>query len=146
MSAAILKQLEHASAERTRRYQRRRDRFWVNLTQAAGLLLRAAQCVIDDEEGEDDLRMLLAPGSPLGGARPKASIRDNDDGQLAIAKFPHRDDDDDIVLWEGVALTLAETAGTSVPEWRIKPAGNNKAVGVDRREEVARIIVEPNRP
>ncbi|UWS81739.1 tyrosine-type recombinase/integrase (plasmid) [Phaeobacter sp. G2] len=33
----VQKQLGHASAEMTRRYQRRRDRFRVNLTQAAGL-------------------------------------------------------------------------------------------------------------
>jgi integrase len=33
----IQKQLGHASAEMTRRYQRRRDRFRVNLTKAAGL-------------------------------------------------------------------------------------------------------------
>ena len=33
----IQKQLGHASAEMTRRYQRRRDRFRVNLTRAAGL-------------------------------------------------------------------------------------------------------------
>ncbi len=31
------KQLGHASAEMTRRYQRRRDRFRVNLTKASGL-------------------------------------------------------------------------------------------------------------
>jgi integrase len=33
----VQKQLGHASAEMTRRYQRRRDRFRVNLTRAAGL-------------------------------------------------------------------------------------------------------------
>ncbi len=33
----VQKQLGHASAEMTRRYQRRRDRFCVNLTKAAGL-------------------------------------------------------------------------------------------------------------
>lgn len=33
----VQKQLRHASAEMTRRYQRRRDRFRVNLTKAAGL-------------------------------------------------------------------------------------------------------------
>ena len=33
----IQKHLGHASAEMTRRYQRRRDRFRVNLTKAAGL-------------------------------------------------------------------------------------------------------------
>lgn len=33
----VQKQLGHASAEMTRRYQRRRDRFRVNLTKSAGL-------------------------------------------------------------------------------------------------------------
>ncbi|MCO6188390.1 tyrosine-type recombinase/integrase, partial [Rhizobium sp. L1K21] len=33
----VQKQLGHTSAEMTRRYQRRRDRFRVNLTKAAGL-------------------------------------------------------------------------------------------------------------
>lgn len=33
----VQKHLDHASAEMTRRYQRRRDRFRVNLTRAAGL-------------------------------------------------------------------------------------------------------------
>ena len=33
----VQRQLGHASVEMTRRYQRRRDRFRVNLTRAAGL-------------------------------------------------------------------------------------------------------------
>ena len=41
-------------------------------------LLRAADRVSDDTDTEDDLRLLLAPGSSLGGARPKASVRDRD--------------------------------------------------------------------
>jgi serine/threonine-protein kinase HipA len=95
-------------------------------------LLRATQRVINDEEDEEDLRLLIAPGSSLGGARPKASVRDSD-GTLAIAKFAHRDDDANIVLWEGVALSLAACAGIAVPEWRVEPVGNNKAALVLRR-------------
>jgi serine/threonine-protein kinase HipA len=95
-------------------------------------LLRATQRVIDDEEDEEDLRLLIAPGSSLGGARPKASVRDSD-GTLAIAKFPHRDDDANIVLWEGVALRLAAFAGIAVPQWRVEPVANNKAALVLRR-------------
>ena len=38
------------------------------------------------------LRMLLRPGSSLGGARPKASVQDVD-GSLWIAKFPSKNDD-----------------------------------------------------
>jgi serine/threonine-protein kinase HipA len=53
-------------------------------------LLSAAEHVTGDSDSDEDLRLLLAPGSSLGGARPKASVRDRD-GHLAIAKFPHKD-------------------------------------------------------
>jgi serine/threonine-protein kinase HipA len=54
-------------------------------------LLSAAEHVVEDKDTDEDLRLLFAPGSSLGGARPKASVRDKD-GHLAIAKFPRRDD------------------------------------------------------
>jgi len=82
-------------------------------------LLSASEKVVEDKENDEDLRLLLAPGSSLGGARPKASIRDKD-GQLAIAKFPCKDDEYSTVLWEAVALSLASKAGIEVPEWRIE--------------------------
>ncbi len=69
-------------------------------------LLSAAENVVGDMDSAEDLRLLLAPGSSLGGARPKASVRDRD-GHLAIAKFPHKDDEIYTVLWEAVALRLA---------------------------------------
>jgi len=82
-------------------------------------LLSAADHVGSDSETDEDLRLLLAPGSSLGGARPKASVRDRD-GQLAIAKFPHKDDEIDSVRWEALALTLAASAGIPVPDWRLE--------------------------
>ena len=82
-------------------------------------LLSAAEHVVGESDSDEDLRLLLAPGSSLGGARPKASVRDRD-GQLAIAKFPHKDDEIDAVRWEAVALSLAEKAGIPVPQWRIE--------------------------
>jgi serine/threonine-protein kinase HipA len=82
-------------------------------------LLSAAEHFIEDNESAEDLRLLLAPGSSLGGARPKASIRDQD-GSLAMAKFPRKDDDFDVVRWETVALTLAGNAGLNVPSWRLE--------------------------
>jgi serine/threonine-protein kinase HipA len=85
-------------------------------------LLSAAEHVLGDKESDEDLRLLLAPGSSLGGARPKASVRDRD-GQLAIAKFPHEGDEINTVLWEAVALTLASKAGINVPEWRLESVG-----------------------
>lgn len=54
-------------------------------------LLSAADHVLDDRETAADLRLLLAPGSSLGGARPKASVLDRD-GSLWIAKFPAKSD------------------------------------------------------
>ncbi len=81
-------------------------------------LLSAAGHVLSDTDSEEDLRLLLAPGSSLGGARPKASIRDRD-GHLAIAKFPSKGDEVNTVLWEAVALTLAAKAGIAVPAWRL---------------------------
>jgi serine/threonine-protein kinase HipA len=82
-------------------------------------LLSAAEHVMDDKDSDEDLRLLLAPGSSLGGARPKASVRDRD-GHLAIAKFPNKGDEVNTVVWEAVALTLAEKAGIPVPAWRLE--------------------------
>jgi serine/threonine-protein kinase HipA len=84
-------------------------------------LLSAAEHVAADSDTDEDLRLLLAPGSSLGGARPKASVRDRD-GHLAIAKFPNKGDEINAVLWEAVALTLAAKAGIAVPAWRLKIA------------------------
>ena len=67
---------------------------------------------LSDTDSDEDLRLLLAPGSSLGGARPKASVRDRD-GHLAIAKFPNKADEVNTVLWEAVALTLAAQGGHS---------------------------------
>jgi len=82
-------------------------------------LLSAASHVIAETDSNEDLRLLLAPGSSLGGARPKASIRDND-GTLAIAKFPRHDDEINVVLWEAVSLNLAKKAGIEVPKFRVE--------------------------
>jgi serine/threonine-protein kinase HipA len=81
-------------------------------------LLSAAEHVVSETDSDEDLRLLLATGSSLGGARPKASVRDRD-GQLLIAKFPNQGDEVNIVLWEAVALTLAAKAGIPVPAWRL---------------------------
>jgi serine/threonine-protein kinase HipA len=50
-------------------------------------LLSAAEHVVEEEDTDEDLRLLFAPGSSLGAARPKASLRDKG-GHLAIVKFP----------------------------------------------------------
>jgi serine/threonine-protein kinase HipA len=68
-----------------------------------------------------------APRSLLGGSRPKASVMEKD-GQLAIAKFPRRDDEFDTVVWEAVALALAAKAGIPVPESRVATVSNKPVI------------------
>ena len=70
-----------------------------------------------DDFSDDDkwLRQLLAPGSSLGGARPKASVL-APDGSMWIAKFPSKHDDFDSGAWEMVVHELAVMCGISVPE------------------------------
>ena len=78
---------------------------------------------MNDEDHPDYARwlsQLLAPGTSLGGARPKASVRD-EAGALCIAKFPSRQDTRDVGGWEIVAHRLASTAGILVPEARPLP-------------------------
>ena len=82
-------------------------------------LLAAAEHVIEEKETDEDLRLLFAPGSSLGGARPKASVIEKG-GHLAIAKFPRKDDEINAVVWEAVALALAKKAGITVPAARVE--------------------------
>lgn len=99
-------------------------------------LLSAAERLADDKESDEDLRFLLAPGSSLGGARPKASVRDRD-GSLALAKFPRRQDDVSVVLWEAVALALADRAGIAVPRWRVERINGNPVILIRRFDRAA---------
>jgi len=69
----------------------------------------------DQPSYRDWLNLLLAPGSSLGGARPKANVTD-DHGQLWIAKFPSKNDGFDRGAWEFVAHQLATAAGIDVSE------------------------------
>ncbi|HKP56369.1 MAG TPA: HipA domain-containing protein [Polyangiales bacterium] len=84
--------------------------------------------VEDDPEYARWLRMLIAPGGSLGGARPKASVRD-ERSQLWIAKFPSRYDPDDIGAWESVVHDLAQRAGIVVPEAQLLRFGSRKSGG-----------------
>ena len=100
-------------------------------------LLSAAENVGTESASDENLRLLLAPGSALGGARPKASVRDKNK-QLAIAKFPHKDDDFDAVRWEAVALSIASKAGIPVPEWRIEVVSDKPALLLRRFDRTGR--------
>lgn len=103
-------------------------------------LLSAVEKIAEDREDDDDLRLLLAPGSSLGGARPKASVRDRDGG-LALAKFPHRDDDCDAVRWEALAFDLAAAAGLDVPDWRVEQVAGKPVIVIRRFDRAGAIRI-----
>jgi serine/threonine-protein kinase HipA len=74
----------------------------------------------DDPEQLKWLYMLLAPGSSLGGARPKAGITDSR-SELWIAKFPSTEDKLDVGAWEMVINELAKMAGINVAQAMAQP-------------------------
>ena len=90
-------------------------------------LQEAAQNFKNDTENEEArqwLAILMAPGSSLGGARPKANILDNDKN-LWIAKFPAKNDTTDKAAWEYLAYQLALKAGINMSECKIQKVTGN---------------------
>ena len=85
-----------------------------------------------DNEHEKWLSMLIAPGSSLGGARPKANVLDPE-GNLWIAKFPSRADSADTGAWEMVAHQLARQVGLRLPECRLEKFSRNGSTFLTRR-------------
>jgi serine/threonine-protein kinase HipA len=73
----------------------------------------------DNKEVRKWLSILLAPGSSLGGARPKANIID-EKGNLWIAKFPSKEDTIDKAAWEFLSYKLAVKAGIEMTECKIE--------------------------
>jgi serine/threonine-protein kinase HipA len=94
-----------------------------DLATLAYISLRIEEADIEKlPEYEQWLAMLIAPGTSLGGARPKANFTSlgND---LWIAKFPAKDDRYDIGAWEYIAHRLARKAGIWVPQSELKYVG-----------------------
>lgn len=91
--------------------------------------LQSAANSFENEEENDEVKkwlsVLMAPGSSLGGARPKANILDTDKS-LWIAKFPSKTDTTDKALWEYLAYQLAIKSGIEMAPCRVeKIIGNN---------------------
>lgn len=107
-------------------------------------LQNAAENFENDEDNVDVkkwLSVLMAPGSSLGGARPKANILDIDKS-LWIAKFPSKNDTTDKAAWEYLAYQLAIKAGIEMSPCRIeKIAGKHNTFFTKRfdRENGERI-------
>ena len=90
---------------------------WTSLNELeyACLKLEEDGFATEDPEYLKWVNMLIIPGSSLGGARPKASVVDNN-GTLWIAKFPSLHDTEDVGAWEMVSNELARIAGINIPE------------------------------
>lgn len=85
--------------------------------------LQNAANSFENDDNNDEIRkwltVLMAPGSSLGGARPKANILDTDKS-IWIAKFPSKTDTTDKAAWEFLAYQLAIKAGINMAESRIQ--------------------------
>ncbi|MBC7889190.1 MAG: type II toxin-antitoxin system HipA family toxin [Ferruginibacter sp.] len=92
---------------------------WAMLRDLEEASLKFEEGNIDDPDYLKWIGMLIAPGSSLGGARPKASVTDTEHN-LWIAKFPSRNDDKDIAAWEMVVNQLALNAGINAAPGRIQ--------------------------
>lgn len=100
-------------------------------------LLNIAADYEKDDIGLVEIRRLVGAGSSLGGTRPKTHVRDHE-GHLAIAKFPSRSDEWDVMAWEKVALELARDAGSAVP-----PAQRKRAPNLSRTRRGHRASLQP---
>ena len=87
---------------------------------------------LDDPEYLKWLNMLIAPGSSLGGARPKSCVIDRENN-LWIAKFPSSHDDYDIAAWEYVTYQLALGAGINMSECRLEKFNREYSTFLTRR-------------
>ncbi|AJE48705.1 type II toxin-antitoxin system HipA family toxin [Celeribacter indicus] len=92
-----------------------------------GRLLQVTERILRDEETDEDLQLIFAPGSSLGGARPKASVIDQH-GHLSIAKFPKETDEYSMETWEEVALRLAGQAGMVTPHHELIDVAGKKVM------------------
>lgn len=96
-----------------------------------GRLMESSQRILRDQETDDDLQLIFAPGSSLGGARPKASVVDQRN-HLSIAKFPKDSDNYSLETWEEIAMRLADLAGIATPNHQLLQI-DGKAVMLSRR-------------
>lgn len=88
---------------------------WTSIRELEQACFKFEREDIDDAGYAKWLNLLIAPGSSLGGARPKASVLDTKN-HLWIAKFPSKDDQHDVGAWEIVVQKLGGLAGVNVAE------------------------------
>lgn len=98
--------------------------------------LEQSACTLERHRGRADeerwLLQIIAPGSSLGGTRPKAAVVD-EEGHVWIAKFPSAGDGVDTGAWKMVAHDLALAAGLVVPKAQVQRASPNGTTFLSQR-------------
>lgn len=115
---------------------------WTRLRELEEAAWQVQTSSSDGRQMREWLSLLMAPGSSIGGARPKAGVCD-EQGELWIAKFPARSDEVDIAAWEMVANELANKAGLSFAEARLEQFGHEHHIYMAKRFD--RRVVDGNR-
>lgn len=93
---------------------------WTSIRELEEISLKLEENEItNDPEYLKWLNLLIAPGSSLGGARPKASVVDKN-GHLWIAKFPSKNDQDNTGAWEWLSYQMAKACGITMAEAQVK--------------------------
>ncbi|MEB3332180.1 MAG: type II toxin-antitoxin system HipA family toxin [Synechococcaceae cyanobacterium] len=115
-----------------RRFNRTLDLAWIQETAESILNDKVPAAAVEQTpSGVGQLeQLLLAGGTSLGGARPKASVED--DQHLWLAKFPRPDDRWNQPRVEVATLQLARCCGIAVPECRLVRVGDRDVLLVRR--------------
>ncbi len=98
-------------------------------------LLSATKSVEMSVETAADLEYLRGRGTSLGGMRPKCTVVE-EDGALAIGKFPSVTDERSIPMGEVLALRLADLAGIDAAKARLATSGQSPVAVIRRFDRV----------
>ncbi|WP_414448288.1 type II toxin-antitoxin system HipA family toxin [Burkholderia sp. 22PA0099] len=128
--------LLHAGGDRVGALDVREQRTSPDSVSASDLhslhyVLQAAEAVENGASVPANLEHFLDAGPSAGGARPKASVRD-DEGALWLAKFPAKGDTFNVARAETCTLELARRCGLTVPEVRYLDIGGRPVMLIRR--------------
>lgn len=94
-------------------------------------LIHASREVAKESAGLEEVKLLLDAGSgSLGGARPKATVRDED--KILLAKFSHPGDAWDVMAWEKASLDMAKEIGIQIPKTKLVRIGDESVLLLER--------------
>lgn len=119
------------------KYLNAEEKFNIPPILELGELMDAAQHIERDLDKklppeERWINRLFNPGSSMGGARPKACIKDKG-GNIYMAKFPSIKDEYDIARWEHFAVQLAKDCGINAVESNLVNNKNYHSIFISKR-------------